>query len=84
MFRRYHHGHSVALGFLLALAMQQHTLTLVLIAGVVGLVLGRSWAVWALWASALRDKWHLSKRERIATRPTPVYKASAQSDRVPY
>lgn len=90
MFRRFHHGHSAALGFLLALAMERHTLTLVLIAAAVGLVAGRAWATWALWASALREKWHLSKRERISTTPVPVYstrptaKRKASHDDIPF
>ena len=85
MFRRFHHGHSAGLGFLLALAMERHTLTLVLLAAAAGLITGRAWATWMLWASALREKWHLSRRATIAARPTPVYKASAQDrDGVPF
>lgn len=84
MFRRFHHGHSAALGFLLALALAPHTLWLITAALLGGVVIGRAWATWALWASALREKWHLSKRARIATRPTPVYKASAQTDEIPF
>lgn len=83
--RKYSHGHSAALGFLLALAMERHTLTLVLVAAAAGLVAGRAWATWALWASALREKWHLSKRERIETRPQPVYPTRrGQGDDVPF
>ncbi len=91
MFRRFHHGHSAALGFLLALAMERHTLTLVFIALLVGLVTGRAWATWALWASALREKWHLSKRETINTTPVPVYltrpsakRKASQTDEIPF
>jgi hypothetical protein len=78
VFRRFHHGHAAGLGFLLALAMERHTLTLVLLGVVAGLVAGRAWATWATMAGALREKLLRVKRERIASRPTPVYKASAQ------
>ena len=64
MFRRFHHGHSAALGFLLALAMQRHTLTLVLAAAFLGLIAGRAWATWATWAALLR--------ERFLSRPVVV------------
>lgn len=87
--RKYSHGHSAALGFLLALAMQRHTLTLVLIAAAAGLVAGRAWATWALWASALREKWHLSKREPVVSGVQPVYsvrkaKSARTDDGIPF
>lgn len=47
MFRRFHHGHSAAGGFVLALALIGHTLWIVTAAVVVGVVIGRAWAVWA-------------------------------------
>lgn len=84
MFRRFHHGHSAGLGFLVALALQPHLLWLLTLALVVGVLVGRAWAVWALWASALREKWHLSKRERIATAPVPVYRSAQNRDGVPF
>lgn len=73
MFRRFHHGHAAAGGFLLALALTAHTLWLVSAALVLGVIVGRAWATWTLWASALREKWHLSKRERIPSGVQPVY-----------
>ena len=86
--RKYSHGHSAALGFLLALAMERHTLTLVFIALLIGLVAGRAWATWTLWADALRHKWHLSKRETINTKPVPVYSTrkarSTPTDDIPF
>lgn len=89
MFRRYHHGHSAALGFLLALAMERHTLTLVLMAALVGLVAGRAWAFWTDAARALRDKLLHAKAEPIRTRPEPVYatrarRSSAGGDGIPF
>lgn len=87
MFRRFHHGHSAAGGFVLALSLIGHTLWIVTAAVVVGVIIGRAWAVWALWTSALREKWHLSKRARIDTRPVPVYsmrRRGSQSDDIPF
>lgn len=83
--RKYSHGHAAAGGFLLALALTAHTLWLVSAALVLGVIVGRAWATWALWASALREKWHLSKRERIVTGPQPVYSArKSQTDTIPF
>lgn len=73
MFRRFHHGHSAALGFLLALAITPHLLWIVSAALVGGVVIGRAWGFWAMAAGALRDKWHLSRRTKISTAPVPVY-----------
>lgn len=73
MFRRYHHGHSAALGFLLALSLYGHALVYSLLLFTAGLLIGRSWAWWALVTDALRHKWHLARRETIATTPQPVY-----------
>jgi hypothetical protein len=91
MFRRFHHGHSAVGGFVLALALIGHTLWIVTAAVVLGVVIGRAWATWTLWASALRDKWHLSKREKISSGLVPVYsiaalkrRAKSQSDDIPF
>lgn len=84
MFRRFHHGHSAGLGFLLALALAPHTLWLVTVAMIVGVIVGRAWATWTLWASALRGKWHLSKRERIASGIVPVYGSRKGRDDIPF
>lgn len=62
MFRRFHHGHSAGLGFLLALSLYGHALVYTLLVLAFGIFLGRAWAWWALVADALKNKWHLSKR----------------------
>lgn len=85
MFRRFHHGHAAAGGFLLALALTAHTLWLVSAALVLGIVIGRAWATWALWTGALREKVLHAKRERIATGVQPVYSArKTQTDTIPF
>lgn len=84
MFRRYHHGHSAMLGFLLALALERHLLVIVLGALVAGVVLGRAWWFWTTMAGALRDKLLHSKREPISTRPVPVYSARRGRDDIPF
>ena len=84
MFRRYHHGHSIIVGFLLALALMGHMLVFALLVFAAGLVCGRLWATWALWASALREKWHLSRKERIHTTPQPVYERLPADDEIPF
>lgn len=84
--RRFGGGHSVALGFLLALALERHMLVFALLIFAAGLLTGRAWATWTIWASALREKWHLSRAERIETRPVPVYgrpRRSSQDDPAP-
>lgn len=83
--RKYGHAHSAALGFLLALALAPHLLWIVTAALLGGVVIGRAWATWTLWASALREKWHLARRETIPHRPRAVRKVSAQNrDGVPF
>lgn len=73
MFRRFHHGHSAALGFLLALSLHAHMLWIVSAAFLVGLVAGRAWAFWTEAARAVKAKLLSAKAERISTVPVPVY-----------
>ena len=74
MFRRFHHGHSAALGFLLALALERHMLTFALLVFLAGLVAGRAWSVWVDISRAVRDRLLVrSKQETIHTTPQPVY-----------
>lgn len=83
---KYGHGHSATLGFLLALALERHTLTLVLIAAAAGLVAGRAWSFWADTARAIKGRLlnaH-AKRERIETRPLPVYDRIPPDDDIPF
>jgi hypothetical protein len=91
MFRRFGHGHSVVIGALLTLALERHALLACVLVFTAGLVAGRAWSVWALWTSALRDKWHLSKREKVSSGLVPVYsiaalkrRAKSQSDDIPF
>src|SRR4051794_33012463 len=75
MFRRYNHGHSAGLGFLLALALMQHALLFGVLTFAAGLVAGRAWSLWADVARAvkLRLLGAQSKREAVVTTPQPVY-----------
>lgn len=85
MFRRYHHGHSAGLGFLLALSLYGHALVYTLLVFVAGLIAGRAWATWTLWASALRGKWHLAKHAPGDVARIPGRRVSAQdSDGIPF
>ena len=52
MFRRYGHGHSAGLGFLLALALMQHALLFGVLVFGAGLVAGRAWATLAAYGQA--------------------------------
>jgi hypothetical protein len=54
--RRYSHGHSAGLGFLLALALYQHALVFALLTFTAGLLAGRTWAVWTEVARQLRRR----------------------------
>lgn len=54
MFRRYHHGHSAGLGFLLALALYQHALVFGVLTFAAGLVAGRAWSFWSDMARAVK------------------------------
>lgn len=76
MFRRYNHGHSAFLGFLLALAMQQHMLLFAVLVFAAGVIAGRAWLLWTDLAKAVKDRLLVhSKPERIETAPQPVYTA---------
>lgn len=82
MFRRFHHGHSAALGFLLALSLQRHALLFAALVFVAGLVAGRAWAVWVDIAHAVKDRLLTrSKAEPVRTRPEPVYSQNAHPGR---
>lgn len=50
--RRFHHGHSAALGFLLAFALMRHAITVGVVVFVVGIAVGRGWLFWKQAASA--------------------------------
>lgn len=84
MFRRYNHGHSAFLGFLLALAMMRHMLLFAVLIFAAGLVAGRAWLLWSDVAKAVKDRLLTrSKAERIDTSPQPVYtadRAGARND----
>lgn len=87
MFRRWHHGHSTGLGVLLGLALTRHGLLLGCGGMALGVVLGRTWATSVMVAGMIAAKLGRSKRERISTRPVPVYgmKArGAQTDEIPF
>lgn len=52
---RLHHGHSAALGFVLALALQKHALTFALLIFGGGVLLGRGWLFWKHSASLVGE-----------------------------
>lgn len=77
MFRRYHHGHSIFVGFLLALALQRHMLIFALLIFAAGLIAGRAWSLWVDLARAVKDRLLVrSRNEPIVTGPQPVYTAN--------
>lgn len=88
MFRRYHHGHSAGMGFLLALSLHAHMLWLATAALLLGVVIGRAWGFWADAGLAIKARLLGAKQERISTVPVPVYstRPSGAQDRdgVPY
>ena len=47
MFRRFSHGHSLAVGVLLTLALERHALLACVLVFAAGVVAGRAWLVWA-------------------------------------
>lgn len=53
MFSRYTHGHSTALGFVLALAMERHAFTLAVLIFALGIVIGRGWLFWQRLGAAM-------------------------------
>ena len=69
--RRFGHGHSLAFGALLALALERHALLALVLVFVAGLVAGRAWAFWHDVALALRMR--LTRTERGGTQVTPRY-----------
>lgn len=74
IFGRFHHGHSAALGFLLALSLARHMLVFALLVFLAGLVAGRMWLAWVDLAMAVKAKLlGAAKREPIHTTPQPVY-----------
>jgi hypothetical protein len=80
MFRRYHHGHSAALGFLLALALERHALVFALLVFCAGLVAGRMWLVWLRVGEAARAYF---QRKTAAVKPRRA-NGLAQTDEIPY
>lgn len=85
--RRFGHGHSLALGAILTLALERHWLVFACLIFVAGLACGRAWATWTIWASALREKWHLARAEKIRLHPEPVYSGRGKpspSDEIPF
>lgn len=81
MFRRFHHGHSTAIGFLLALSLQRNTLLFSLLVFCTGVFAGRAWGFWLHVAEAVRSKLLRAKREPIPEGPQPVYHGR---DRIPF
>lgn len=73
---RWRHPHSIAAGLLAGVYIAGHgwlllaCFALVLLAGI---GVGRAWGFLVLMEDALRHRWHLARRERIRTRPEPVY-----------
>lgn len=87
MLRRYHHGHSASLGFLLALSLHSHLLWMTTAALVLGVIVGRAWAFWADAARAIKCKLLGAKQERISTVPAPVYSTRGRRgpvDEIPF
>jgi hypothetical protein len=87
MFRRYHHGHSALLGFLLALALERHALTFALLVFAAGLVAGRAWSFWADTVRAIRNRLLVrSQREPIDFTPQPVYsrRGRVSDEQIPF
>jgi hypothetical protein len=81
--RKYSHGHSAALGFLLALALYQHALLFGVLTFAAGLVAGRAWSFWSDCARAVKMRLlsAQAKRETISTEPVPVYSTRPRSTR---
>ncbi len=69
--RKFGHGHSLGLGFLLCLAVTSHLLTYTLLVLAVGVVLGRAWGYWGRVLTEARERF-----VKRAPRPTPRRKAS--------
>lgn len=88
IFRRFNHGHSAGLGFLLALSLHAHMLWIVTAAFALGLLAGRAWAFWSEAARAVKAKLLGSKSERLSSAPLPVYttqgRRQATGDDIPY
>ena len=72
--RKYSHGHSAGLGFLLALALYQHALVFGVLVFAAGLIAGRAWSFWSEMARAIKMRVlnAQAKREPIVTTPQPA------------
>lgn len=57
MLRRWTHGHSVAVGLILAVLMARHLWLLLLLVFVLGMVVGRLWFYEAMVADHIRRRW---------------------------
>lgn len=87
MLRRYNHGHSAGMGFLLALSLHAHMLWLATAALVLGVVIGRAWAFWADAARAIKCRLLGAKTERLSPHPVPVYSTRGRrgpADEIPF
>jgi len=54
MLHKFGHGHSLALGAVLTLAMERHALLALVLVFAAGVVAGRAWLVWARVGHAAR------------------------------
>ncbi len=68
MMRRFGHGHSLAIGVLLALALERHALLMVLVVFAAGVLVGRGWDRLRRLADAVGD------RLRGRAHPAPTMK----------
>ena len=71
MFARFGHGHSLALGVVLTLALERHALLVVVVCFTLGVLVGRLWGRLGGWYRRVEEK-------ILAPRPTPKRKAVAR------
>lgn len=65
MIRRWSHGHSIAVGGLLTLALATHLWTLLILVFTAGVLVGRFWNLLHWTGEALRDRVLHARRERF-------------------
>lgn len=84
--RRFGHGHSLALGVILTLALERHWLVFALLVFVAGVAVGRGWATLLRFGYFARRRL-LARAANLETRRRPLrqpFVATRQSNEIPW
>lgn len=81
--RRFGHGHSLAVGVLLTLALERHALLAVVLVFGAGVIAGRTWLVWARLAYSAR-RYFDARTANLKARGRARLSAARNNDDIPF